>query len=396
MHSARTSRRPGRYIAQLGDCAACHTAPGGKPFAGGLAIDSPFGAIYTTNITPSKKQGIGDYSLEDFERAVRRGIRKDGANLYPAMPYTSYAKVTDEDIEALYDFFMKEVEPVNEPDTPSDLLFPFNIRFGLEGWNIVNRPEVGFTPPYDDAQLNRGAYIVEGLGHCGACHSPRNLMQAQEGYDASSPVFLTGGMLGVWSVPNLRGPDSAPQRWSHDELVDYLTTGRNTYTAATGEMGLVVERSMQHATAEDMDAIVAYLRKIGAPPTREVPMTKTDEATAMLSAAKPDMPLGARLYLDNCGACHTVSGRGAPRVFPNLVGNSVVLADEPGGFIEVILKGARMPSTKRAPAALAMPGFADRLPDSDVATLVSFIRSAWTNDAAAIDEEVVRKVRAQL
>lgn len=386
----------GRYIAQLGDCAACHTAPGGKPFAGGLAIDSPFGAIFTTNITPSKRYGIGDYSLQDFERAVRQGIRKDGANLYPAMPYTSYAKVSDADMKALYAYFMHEVAAVDEPDTPSDLSFPFNQRWGLTGWDIVNRPDVGFTPPFDDAQLNRGAYIVEGLGHCGACHTPRDLMQAQDGYDASSPAFLTGGTLGVWSVPDLRGPNSAPQKWSHDELVAYLTTGRNTWTAATGEMALVVQRSMQHATPQDMDAIVAYLRTIGTPSTGETAAKKADHTTAMLTAAKPDMPLGARLYLDNCGACHTVSGQGASRTFPDLVGNSAVLAEEPGGFIAVILKGAKMPSTTKAPAALAMPGFADRLSDAEVAALATFIRGAWTNDAGAIDADAVTKVRGML
>lgn len=391
----------GEYIAQLGDCAACHTAPGGAPFAGGLAIASPFGDIYTTNITPDPQYGIGDYTLEEFDRAVRRGVRKDGANLYPAMPYTSYAKVSDADMAALYAYFMKAVAPVHKPAPASDLRFPFNIRFGMEGWDIVNRPEVGFTPPYDDAQLNRGAYIVEGLGHCGACHSPRNLMQAQEGYTAASDRFLTGGTLGVWPVPDLRGPESAPQKWSDAELVEYLTTGRNAYTAATGEMALVVERSMQHATEADMDAIVAYLKHIGLPAAGSDKAAATgagrsDDTTAMLTAAKPDMPEGARLYLDNCGACHTVSGQGAPRVFPNLVGNSLVLSDNPGGFIEVILKGAMMPSTRRAPAALAMPGFGDRLSDDDVAALASFIRSAWMNDASKIESEAVKKVRGQL
>jgi len=387
----------GRYIAQLGDCAACHTAPGGKPFAGGLAIDSPFGTIYTTNITPDPVHGIGSYSLEDFDKAVRRGIRKDGANLYPAMPYTSYAKVSDDDIKVLYEYFMKGVGPVPVAAPSSDLKFPFNIRFGLEGWDIVNRPAIGFSPPFDDDRLNRGAYIVEGLGHCGACHSPRDLMQAQEGYDASSDTFLTGGQLGVWAVPDLRGPASAPQAWSAEELVDYLTTGRNTYTAATGEMGLVVERSMQHATPEDIDAIVAYLKAIGTPPKQaDDALAKTDETTAMLTAAQPDMPLGARLYLDNCGACHLVDGRGAPRVIPSLIGNSAVLAEEPGGLIAVMLNGAQMPSTRKSPGALAMPGFGDRLSDAEVAALASFVRAGWTNDAGAVDQETVRRVRGQL
>jgi len=383
----------GRYLAELGDCAACHTASGGKPFAGGLAIASPFGDIYSTNITPDPTYGIGAYTLEDFSNAVRRGVRKDGANLYPAMPYTSYAKVSDADIQVLYDFFMNDVAPVAAPTPHTHLSFPFDVRWGLDGWNIINRPEVGFSPPFDDEVLNRGAYLIEGLGHCGACHTARNIMDAQKAYDASDEAFLAGGTLGVWSVPDLRGPMSAPQQWSEDELIEYLTTGRNVHTGATGEMALAIGRSLQHASAADITAIARYLKAIGRVSPGQAPSAKTDETTAMLTTAQPDMALGARLYLDNCGACHKVSGRGAPRVIPSLVGNSVVTAKQPGGFIQVILEGAQMPSTADAPAALAMPGFGDRLSDAEVAALASFIRNAWTNEAAPVDGATVRQVR---
>jgi alcohol dehydrogenase (quinone), cytochrome c subunit len=387
---------PGRYIAALGDCAACHTAPHGKPFAGGLAMKSPFGVIYATNITPDPTHGIGSYTLEEFARAVREGIRKNGANLYPAMPYTSFAKVSDEDIETLYDHFMNDVAPVAEAAPRTDLSFPFDQRWGLDGWNMLNRPELGFSPPFEDEILIRGAYLVEGLGHCGACHTRRDILEAQEAYEASDDRFLSGGTVGAWSVPDLRGPTSAPQQWSEDELIAYLTTGRNLNTGATGDMGLVVEHSLQHATAADVEAIARYLKAIGTDALNQARTAKTDRTTAMLTAASPDMPLGARLYLDNCGACHTVSGRGAPRVFPNLVGNSVVMADQPGGFIEIVLAGAAMPSTAGAPAALAMPGFAGRLSDSEVAALVSFIRNAWANQASEVDEAIVRGIREGL
>lgn len=310
----------GEYLATLGDCAACHTAPGGKEFAGGVAIESPFGMIYASNITPDPTYGIGGYTLGDFRNALRKGVRKDGANLYPAMPYTSYAKVSDEDIASLYEYFINDVTPVPEAPPQTRLSFPFNQRWGIAGWNAANRPNIGFSPPFDDPVLDRGAYIVEGLGHCGACHTPRNLFQAQEAYDASSAAYLSGGLLGNWSVPDLRGPQSAPQTWSERELREYLTTGRNRHTGATGEMATVVERSLQHATDDDIAAIARYLKAIGTDAVAERPTSRTDETTPMLTAADPGMTLGARLYLDNCGACHGVDGTGAPACFQTLWG----------------------------------------------------------------------------
>lgn len=382
-----------RYVAQLGDCAACHTAPGGKPFAGGLAISSPFGAIYASNITPDPEHGIGDYTLDEFSQAVRQGVRKDGANLYPAMPYPSFAKVSDEDIAALYEFLMHEVQPVGEAVPRTELSFPYSQRWGLSAWNLVNRPAIGFTPSFDDDVLNRGAYLVEGLAHCGACHTPRDRLFAEEAYDASSEAYLSGSMLGDWPVPDLRGRRSAPARWDEGELIAYLTTGRNADTGVTGEMALVVEHSLQFASDDDSLAIARYLKSVVIDEPADTEPQKTDTTTAMLTAAEPDMELGARLYLDNCGACHTVSGRGAPRTIPSLVGNSLVTADQAGGLITVILKGARMPSTREAPSALAMPGFAHRLTDEEVAVLASFVRSAWTNDAGSVDEALVGKIR---
>lgn len=391
--AAAEDASPGRYVALMGDCAACHTATDGKPFAGGLAIPSPFGEIYASNITPDPTYGIGGYTLAEFNAAVRQGIRKDGANLYPAMPYTSYAKISDDDIAVLYDFFVNEVAPVPEPVTKTALAFPFNQRWGVRSWNLINRPRQGFDPPFDDPVLNRGAYLVEGLGHCGACHTPRNELFAEKAYDASDAAFLAGGTLGNRSVPDLRGADSAAQKWSEDELVEFLATGRNTGSGVTGEMAIVVELSLQHATNEDLRAIARYLKAIGDDREKSRKRKESDNTTALLTAAKPDMPLGARLYLDNCGACHTVSGQGAPRTIPDLVGNSTVIAEDPAGLISIILDGARMPSTRKAPAALAMPGFAARLNDTEVATLASFVRSAWTNDAAPVDETAIEDIR---
>lgn len=390
----------GEYIAKLGDCAACHTVSGGKAFAGGLPFATPVGTIYSTNITPDQARGIGAYSLKDFVRAMRFGVKPDGTRLYPAMPYPAYAKVSDEDLQDLFAYFMKgvEPEPVDPPQTA--MIFPFNQRWGMALWNFAFADTRRFVPDSKaSAEFNRGAYLVEGLAHCGSCHTPRGLAFQEKSMDASSASFMAGGELNGWLAPSLRSQTSASRgfaTWSEAEIVDYLGTGRNAHAAVGGEMKLAVEHSLAYLTDADLRAITIYLKGIAIKASPVPPSTSKASATAAKLTAARDLTLGERLYLDNCGACHFVSGRGAARVFPSIDGASIVNAENPTGLIVTILAGAATPSTARSPSILPMPGYAYRLSDEEVAELASFVRSGWTNHASAVTAKQVADIRAKL
>ncbi|HEX6118872.1 MAG TPA: cytochrome c [Dongiaceae bacterium] len=392
------SKDAGEQVAIAADCMACHTAPGGQPYAGGRAIGSPFGTIYVTNITPDRKTGIGNYTLDDFRAALYDGIRKDGAHLYPAMPYPSYRKMTEEDVRALYAYMMSGVPPVEAPTPVTDLTFPFNQRWGIRLWDWVSLPDAGFKPYMGDAKLDRGAYLVEALTHCGSCHTPRSeLTFAEKGYDSRSAEFLAGATIGGWPAPDLRAKESHTQRWSADELAALLVSGRNETAGVSGEMALAVEHSLQYLPKGDIEAIVAYLGAIkqdrpvfGSTPPRDTPAPTAQQ----LVSASPELGLGARLYLDNCNACHFADGKGAKTVFPYLDGNALVTAEDPGGLIMVILNGDAVPSTVSRPARLAMPDFGWRLNDEEVAALATFVREGWSNDAPPVTAADVAKLRS--
>ncbi|UCJ18479.1 cytochrome c [Pseudomonas sp. MM211] len=390
----------GEYLARAGDCVACHTSRGGKAFAGGLGIESPIGTIYSTNITPDKQTGIGDWTYGEFERAIRRGVGHDGSALYPAMPYPSYAKVSDADMQALYAYFMQGVQPVEQANQANDIPWPLSIRWPLAYWRTLFSPSpesaaeaLKVTTSDADAQIARGAYLVQGLGHCGSCHTPRALTMQEKGLDESAPDYLSGAELNDWAVTSLRGMP----HWSQEEIVDYLGTGRNAKASVAGEMTDVVANSTSHMSDDDLHAMAAYLKSLAAdsqPATAHQP--QRSEATTRKLTAATDLTLGERLYLDNCGACHFVAGDGAPRVFPRLDGASVINAENPSALLHVILAGAQTPSTARAPSILPMPGFADRMDDAEVAELATFLRQGWSNDAPAVSAEQVSKVRASL
>lgn len=385
----------GEYLAKMADCAACHTAPGGQPYAGGREVASPFGIIYSSNITPDEN-GIKNMTLDQFRDALRDGIGKNGELLYPAMPYENYRKISEPDIVALYDYFINEVKPVNTKVKETNLAFPFNQRWGIRLWNLVAiSDKAGFQPRFNDAKLDRGAYLVESFGHCGACHTPRDFMFRQSGINSDSTKFLTGETIDGFYGPNLRNPNSSVAKWSVDDLKDYLQTGRNAHSAVIGPMKLVVEESMQYATEDDIDAIVGYLKHIALPGEAPKQVRDPKMTTDMLTAAHPDMALGARLYMDNCNACHFVNGKGAKDVFPELDGAKIVNAKDPTGLLRVIVNGARMPSTEKRPADLAMPGFGWRMNDDEIAALATFLRSSWTNDAPAVKAADVAKVRTK-
>ena len=385
--------KQGEYISRLGDCGACHTIPGKPAFSGGLAIESNLGTIYSTNITPDKEHGIGNYSEQQFSDAVRKGVLPDGTRLYPAMPYPAYAKITDADMHALYAYFMQGVKASNEQPPETDLSFPFSQRWGMRFWNWAFASDKPFQPIGGaTAEVNRGAYLVESLGHCGSCHTPRGLAMNEKALDSSDSAFLSGGSLNGWEVPSLRGLP----RWSEQETIEYLATGRNDKAAVGGEMTSVIEHSTSWMTEADLKAISAYIKFIGGNPAAPAPASTTVSATeAKLTAAK-NLTTGERLYLDNCGACHFVTGKGAPRIFPELDQATIVNAGDPTGLIHTILAGAQQPSTAKAPSTLVMPGFAGRLSDDEVAQLATFIRHGWSNKAEAVSADQVKEVRESL
>lgn len=387
----------GAYLATAGDCVACHTAPNGEPFAGGRAVASPFGEIYSSNITPDRRYGIGDYSLDEFRRAVRDGIRKDGANLYPAMPYPSYAKISDDDIAALYAFFMARVDPVAEAAPKTALAWPFSMRWGVTAWKWAFAPDG--VSRFADAEdpIGRGRYLVESLGHCGSCHTPRGWAFQEKAYDGSDPLFLAGGEIDEWPTPAIRagGPGPGLPDWSAEEIATFLATGRNAHGAVVGEMKLVIAHSTSKLSDADNAAIAAYLKSL--PATRESTAKAADDGTAArLAAAKFGVESGERLFVDNCAACHFVDAKGAPPAFPPLAGNTLVNADNPFGMIHVILAGARLPSTPKQEADMAMPNFDWRLSDAEVAKLATFVRSSWGNSAPAVTPEDVAEVRERV
>ncbi len=388
--------KQGEYLARAGDCVACHTAKGGKPFAGGLAMETPIGTIYSTNITPDKT-GIGAYSFEDFDKAVRHGVAKNGSTLYPAMPYPSYARVNQADMQALYAYFMKAVKPVAEENQDVEIPWPLSMRWPLAMWRWMFAPAVeDFTPVAgQDPIISRGAYLVEGLGHCGACHTPRALTMQEKALSASqSSVFLSGSApLEGWIAKNLRGDHKdGLGSWSEEQLVQFLKTGRSDRSAVFGGMSDVIVHSMQYMSDADLTAIARYLKALPAVDPEDKPH-QYDSAVADALWNGDDSKRGAAVYIDNCAACHRTDGYGYTRVFPALAGNPVLQSDDPTSLVHIVLKGATLPATHAAPSTFTMPGFDWRLSDQEVADVVNFIRTSWGNkgsDVKAVDVKAMR------
>ena len=394
---ATTLVQQGEYLARVGDCSACHTAPGGKPFSGGLALETPIGVIYSTNITPDKRTGIGDYSYEEFKQAVQRGIAKDGQSLFPAMPFPSYAKITDNDMRALYSYFQQGVAPVEQQNKTTQIPWLLNMRWPLTVWRWLFSPAVKHTPSQQksDSAIDRGRYLVEGLGHCGACHTPRGLfMQERALSNDVSGHFLAGAKNPIdgWIAGNLRAdsPDGLAN-WSQQDLVEFLRYGRNNHAAAFGGMTTVITDSLQYLSTTDISAIAQYLKTLSA--TKPVNALVDDKTTARALWLGDDSAVGASVYLDNCAACHKTNGEGYTRFYPALKGNSVVATADATSLIHIVLSGATLPAVKGAPSAITMPAFGWRLQDKQVADVVNFIRNSWGNHA---EMQVTTKQVAEL
>jgi len=374
----------GAYLARLGDCGACHTAKDGKPMAGGVAFDTPFGRVTSSNITPDPRTGIGGYTLAQFEGALRRGIGGKGDNLYPAMPYPSFARITDDDVRSLYAYFMKGVAPVDRPNTPDAMRFPFNIRLGLGLWKTAFLDPRPFADdPAKDSQWNRGAYIVEGLGHCGACHTPRGIGMQEVTTSPDDKAYLAGSTVPPWYAVGLRNG------WRPEEMAQFLKTGVNGHAAAYGSMTEVVADSTQYFSEGDLAAVARFLASL----------STGAGAPAFASAGSVPKSLystrGGLGYDQFCSSCHQRDGRGAPGVFPPLAGNDSVTSDNPTSVIHVALTGWTEAATRHSKHAFSMPAYS-ALSDAELADILTFARTNWGNAAGAITEAQVREQRQAL
>jgi mono/diheme cytochrome c family protein len=388
--------KQGEYLARAGDCVACHTAKGGKPFAGGLPMETPIGTLYSTNITPDKT-GLGDYSFEDFDQAVRHGVAKNGSTLYPAMPYPSYARVSESDMQALYAYFMKGVEPVAQANKDSDIPWPLSMRWPLAGWRWMFAPKVEDYQAQAGADpvISRGAYLVEGLGHCGACHTPRALTMQEKSLSASDgSAFLSGSApLEGWIAKSLRGDHKdGLGSWSEEQLVQFLKTGRSDRSAVFGGMSDVVVHSMQYMSQDDLTAIARYLKSLPAVDPKDQPHQYDKQVADALWKGDDSKP-GASVYIDNCAACHRTDGHGYTRVFPALAGNPVLQTADATSLINIVLNGGTLPATHTAPSTFTMPAFAWRLSDQEVADVVSFVRGSWGNKGEPVKASDVANLR---
>ena len=374
----------GRYLAVLGDCAGCHTAPGGAPFAGGLALQTPFGTLVAPNITPDPDTGIGNMTNDDFLATMHEGRGHNGKRLYPAMPYPAYTKMTDDDVLAMRAYFAT-IAPVKNHVVSNQLPFPLNIRLAMAFWNGLNFTSGRYQPnPQKSAAWNRGAYIVEGPAHCGTCHTPKTLL----GGDKNN-VALTGATLQGWFAPDITNDmRKGIGGWSTDDLVQYLKTGTNKWTLASGPMAEAVSHSTSQMNDEDILAIATYLKDSGEGVASAKP--------AAVAASTSVMRAGAAIYKDSCAACHRDSGEGDAHLFPRLAGSALVQSDDPTTLARVVLHGTRAVATAGAPTGPAMPAFDWRLDDAQVAAVLTYIRNNWGNAADAVSATAVANQRASL
>lgn len=386
----------GKYIATASDCVACHTAPGGEIMAGGLAIETPIGSIMSTNITPSKENGIGKYTLQQFDTALRKGVRADGKHLYPAMPYTAYALLSDDDVAALYAYFMNGVTSVETRPAETRLPFPFNLRFSMAAWNLLFLDNGPFkSDAAHDGEWNRGAYLVRGPAHCGTCHTPRNLFMAEK---ISSE--MSGGDVGFWHAPNITSDaNSGVGGWSVEDLVAYMRDGHAMgKSQAAGPMAEAVDNSLRFLTPGDLRAIAVYVKTV--PPVHDTADTQpvfawgspSDNLAGVRGVALPldrNSMTGPQLYDAYCATCHQAQGQGSfDGGLPSLLHNTALGRANTNNLVIVMLEGLH-----RQPGVL-MPGFAKELSDTQIAALASYLIENFGNPAAKVTVGQVAELRA--
>lgn len=371
----------GRYLAAVGDCVACHTLKGGARYAGGRALQTPFGTVLSANLTPDVETGIGRYTPDSFYRALHEGLDHEGRHLYPAFPYNYYTRLSREDSDALFAYF-RSLPPVRHAVDRNQLSFPFNIRGLMAFWNWLFLDKGSFhIDPARPASWNRGAYLVEGLGHCQACHTPMNRLG-----NAKRDEAFRGGRFGDWVAP-----DITPNRrtgigsWERAALIEFLREGRNVHSAASGEMGEVVAFSTSQMSDGDLAAVADYLQSLPASPE--------------LSIRAPDavvMQQGQAIWQDTCSACHRMEGQGVPRFFPPIKGDANAQQLDPTTVLHFILAGTRREPTDRAPTPLGMPAYAWKLSDDQIAAVATYLRNSWGNAAPAVSAKEVGELRRKL
>jgi mono/diheme cytochrome c family protein len=369
----------GKALVMAADCASCHTADPAKPFAGGKRIETPFGAVYSPNLTPDRQTGIGGWRDEDFYRALRFGTAPDGSRYYPAFPYPYFTKFTRDDIVAIR-AYLATLAPVSNSAPKPALHWPLNYRVLMRGWDWLFF-KAGILEPDQQkgVEWNRGRYLVEGAGHCGACHTPKNIFGADK-----KARSLGGGLVQGWFAPRLDGAErSGLKSWSADDIAEYLQSGRNSKSHADGLMAEVVVNSTSKMTDTDVHAIAVYLKDL--PPGRAEPV--------VTPTPQEEMAAGSAIYAHACVSCHEADGSGAPRIYPPLPGNALLQAADPSSTLRVILDGAQTVTTPRAPNAGSMPGYAKDLSDQDIADVTNYIRNSWGNSAPPVTAAQVAKAR---
>ncbi len=378
----------GEYLARAGDCVACHSEPNGRPFAGGRAMPTPFGSLFVPNITPDDDTGIGLWTADDFYRMLHTGVSRDGTLLYPAMPFASYTKVTRADSDAMFGY-LQSVTPVRQKNHPHELTFPFNNRDLLIGWRTLYFKEGEFQPdPNESAQWNRGAYLVQGLGHCAMCHTAINAL----GGSSESKAF-EGGMIPNqnWYAPSLTSNREAGLGdWAIKDIADLLQVGASHRGTTYGPMAEVVYNSLQYVTDDDATAMAVYLKAL---PRRDAEAPPTSQARLVDPAV---MELGRKVYAVQCAVCHGDEGAGQAPAYPPLKGNRSITMLSPVNSIRMVLNGGYAPGTYKNPRPYGMPPFNHILKDDEVAAVVTYIRLAWGNNGTPVAPAQANELRKLL
>jgi mono/diheme cytochrome c family protein len=375
----------GAYLARVGNCMLCHTERGGAAYAGGRPLETPFGTVYSSNITPDAETGIGTWSAAHFRRALHEGRSKDGRLLYPVFPYTHMTRVSEADADALFDY-LRSLPPMNKPDRQHRLRWPYGTQAALAVWRTLYfRPERQVEDPTRSTEWNRGAYLVQGLGHCGACHSARDMLGGQR-----NSMDLSGGLIPMqnWYAPSLTSPTEAGVAdWSVEDIVRLLATGTSPRGTVLGPMAEVVLHSTQYLEPRDIRAMAVFLQSL--------PQKPTDTDPREVRRASPNvLELGAKLYGDHCASCHGDQGQGVPNAYPALAGSRMVTQANTTNLVQVVLHGGFPPATRGDPRPFGMPPFATALSDADVAAVITYLRSSWRNRAAPVSEFDVAQQRS--
>lgn len=391
----------GAYLARAGNCMTCHTARGGASYAGGRGIVTPFGTVYTSNLTPDNTTGIGSWSPAHFWRAMHNGRSKDGRLLYPAFPYTNYTQVTREDSDALF-AYLKSLTPVAQANQAHAIRFPYQSQAALAVWRALYFSPGSYKPDATrNAEWNRGAYLVNGLGHCSACHTARNALGATDGLN------LAGGLIPIqnWYAPSLTSPHEAGVGdWSEQDIVRLLKDGVSPRAAVNGPMTEVVLGSTQYLFPQDLSAMAQFLKSLQTTVAPGASTAPTNASDISVMATSPSAPAGAvpkavaargaQLYEQHCAQCHGDNGKGVPNAYPALAGNRAVLMSQTSNLVQVVLNGGYAPATQGNPRPFGMPPFVLVLDDSDIAAVLTHVRSSWGNQASVVSPLEVNRIRA--